>query len=35
MMNGIGWGGSAVLAGIAAIAFGAALVLFERRDLAA
>lgn len=35
MMNGIGWGGSAVLAGIAAVAFGAALVLFERRDLAA
>ena len=35
MMNGIGWGGSAVLAGIAVVAFGAALVLFERRDLAA
>ena len=35
MMNGMGWGGSAVLVGIAAVAFSAALVLFERRDLAA
>jgi len=35
MMNGIGWGGSAVLAAISAVAFGAALTLFERRDLAA
>jgi ABC-2 type transport system permease protein len=35
MMNGLGVGGSAVLAAISAVAFAAAIVLFERRDLAA